>query len=200
MSCIATACQAPDCAPFFIVSAPVFETMLTVEDGSIVAGANTYADSAAVLNYSSRYGATWTGTDLVKEQAIFRAMVYIEAFEECFAGQRVSTSQELAWPRKYVPNTDGTAYLSSTAIPAGVVNALSEAAVAELATPNVFSGARDQVDQDITSIAEKVGPLSRTVQYAAGVSSSEVINTRIMAFLEPYFGASGASGYLARGH
>lgn len=204
MSGIVPACSAPACDILGFVF-PVYVTMLTVEDGSIVsiadgdaADADTYVDVGTVSTYATRYGFSFSSTTLLQEQAILRAMIYIEAFEERFAGSRVSDLQVLSWPRAYVPNPRETDYLSSTTIPAGIKNALAEAAIIELASPGLLTQTIDSDDRFVIKERKKVGPLEKEVQYSDSRSSTARPEyTRILEFLKPFF-ATGNTGRVYR--
>ncbi|MCK5746429.1 MAG: hypothetical protein KAH44_09440 [Oricola sp.] len=177
----------------------VYETMLTIEDGSIVEDADSYCEIADVETYATRYGFSFSAEDLAQEQAILRAMIYIESFEDYFQGSRVSALQELSWPRAYVPNKLGTAYLASDAIPNGVKNALSEAAIAELASPGVLTATVSHSNANVKRKRDKIGPLETEVEYFGGVSLDAKTYTRILEFLRPYF-RTAKSAYSVRGH
>lgn len=185
MAAISPACGAPACTVFYDYI-PVYETMLTVEDGSEVANANTYVDADDVAAYATLYGWTWSGTDAAKEQAILRAMIFIESFEPQLCGGRVTGSQALSWPREYVPDARGTAYLADNAIPSGVTNALNEAAILELATPGVLTQAIAAEDIAVRRKRDKVGPLETEVEYGNRNSVQRTHYTRILEFLRPY--------------
>lgn len=179
--------------------------MLVLEDGTIISvadgdasDANTYALEATVDAYALLYGFSFTGTTTSKEQAILRAMIYIESFESAYKGTRVSADQVLSWPRAYVPNALGTANLSSTVIPAGIKNALAEAAILELATPGVLTSSISGAAMNVRSQRRKVGPLETETEYSSGVNITATRYRRILEFLRPYINAS--SSYTVRGH
>lgn len=76
---------------------------LTKEDGTIVAGANSYADAADSIAYQTDRGrqAWLDATTEVQEAALIRATDYIETrFGRRFVGQPLGDVQELAWPRQ----------------------------------------------------------------------------------------------------
>ena len=109
---------------------------LIVEDGSVVAGANTYADISTVDAYHAALGqSTWTGTDDDKIAAILRAMRYLENLS--WAGEKTAQSNPLSWPRDHTYDRDGRVY-DDDIVPTPVVNALCEAALAELVDQGVL--------------------------------------------------------------
>lgn len=187
---------AADYAYFTLIPPAAYVSMLTLEDGTIVsvadgdaADADTYVDLAYVLAYATRYGSTWSTADsLASEQAILRAMIFIEGFEDQFAGSRVSELQVLSWPRQYVPNMAGNGYLSSTSIPLGLKNALAEAAILEQASPFILTPTVGADDRYVIKERKKVGPLEKEIQYSEARSDTSLPEyTRIMAFLKPFF-------------
>lgn len=177
-----------------------YETMLTLEDGTIVTDADTYALAATIATYATRYGFTWSpSTELLGEQAILRAMIYVESFEDYLHGSRVNLTQELSWPRNYVPNRLNTGYLANDAIPDGVVNALCEAAIAELATPGVLTATVSHKSANVKRTRKKIGPMDTEVEYFGAVSLDAKTYTRILEFLRPYL-RTGKESYSVRGH
>lgn len=177
-----------------------YETMLTLEDGSIVEDADTLALAASVSTYATRYGFSWSPADeQTGEQAILRAMIYIESFEDYLQGERVSALQELSWPRNYVYNKLGTAFLANDAIPGGVVNAVCEAAIAELASPGVLTATVSHSNANVKRTRKKVGQLESEVEYFGAVSLDAKTYTRILEFLRPYLRTS-KGAYSVRGH
>lgn len=77
--------------------------MFTVEDGSIVAGANSLVDVAyADAYHSDRGNLSWDGSTEVKQAALINATDYI--FQKySFRGRVVEADQSLYWPRACVP-------------------------------------------------------------------------------------------------
>lgn len=173
--------------------------MLTIEDGSIVANADSYNEIATVVTYATRYGFDFSGEALAQEQAILRAMIYIESFEDYLHGVRVSADQELSWPRAYVPNKLNSAYIASDDIPNGVQNALSEAAIAELLTPGVLTATVSHKNTNVKRTRKKADVLESEVEYFGAVSLDAKTYTRILEHLRPYF-RTGKSAYSVRGH
>lgn len=154
-----------------------------------MAGADTYQIISDVQTYATRYGLTFTGTDEELEQAIIRAMDYIEEFESRLHGCRVSGSQELSWPRYNMPNKVGGA-LSSSAIPKGVKNALAEAAILERSTANILIAQDSGVNLNVKREKKKVGPLETETEHFAATNSRDNRFERILAHMRPYLDLS----------
>lgn len=74
----------------------------TVEDGTIVSGANSYASVSYADDYhTDRGNSGWTGADAVKEAALIKATDYIEqTYSRRFTGLRYDEDQDLSWPRE----------------------------------------------------------------------------------------------------
>ena len=134
---------------------------LIVENGSQVAGAESYASVADASTYfTARANAAWAAlaSDALREAALRQACDYIEAvYGLRWKGERVAITQALSWPRDGVV-VDGVE-LSTTAIPAALMRANIELAL-KASAGELLS------DQGAQVISETVGPIS--VTYAAG--------------------------------
>lgn len=126
---------------------------LVVEDGSVVAGANTYVTLAEFKAWADDRGITY-GTDAAVTQQIYRAMDYFERLQ--FIGNKANENQPLQWPRTEAL-IDGY-YADATEIPAPVKLAVYEAIVVEAA------GNSELEVQDRKTLKEKIGDIE--VQYA----------------------------------
>jgi len=100
---------------------------LVVEDGTIVTGANTYADVAALEAFAADRGITLPSTTGEKEQLLVRAMDYIEGHRGQFKGQKVEDTQPLQFPRKNL-FVDGV-LIAETTVPKEIRYAQIQAAV-----------------------------------------------------------------------
>lgn len=100
---------------------------ITVEDGSIVADANSYVTLAEVRAYATDRGVTLPTADTDLEPKLHLAMDWFEGYE--FIGSRVdvTTPQELSWPRAGVV-LDGVE-IAETAIPTLVKKVIMQATV-----------------------------------------------------------------------
>lgn len=92
---------------------------LIVEDGTIVAGANTYVTESELDAY-----ATARGIDLIydEEVLLLKAMDFFESYSNRFKGQRVERDQPLCFPRAGL-EVEGWTW-SSGEIPRQVINAV----------------------------------------------------------------------------
>lgn len=73
---------------------------LTIEDGSVVASADSFASASELATYAANYGLSIPATESAQEVLLRRAAVAMNALG--WKGERVSASQALAWPRMYV--------------------------------------------------------------------------------------------------
>ena len=113
---------------------------LIVEDGTIVAGAESYVTVAAATTYhSARGNSAWALlTNAQMEESLRRATDYmLQMFRQSWKGYRKSVSQALDWPRSFVylePYVVGAVgpypyLLADNVVPAEVKNACSELAL-----------------------------------------------------------------------
>lgn len=111
---------------------------LIVEDGSGVAGAESYISVAAALTYFSNRGNTvWTGLSTpTQEQSLRLATDYMtQMYHDRWAGFRYNVNQSLDWPRVWVPIFDVASsygptpnFVSPTIVPQLIQNACAELA------------------------------------------------------------------------
>lgn len=167
---------------------------LTVEDGSIVAGADSYITLAAADAYHAARGITlWaTMSEAEREQALRRATDYMtQAYRLRWAGRRVTSTQPLDWPRYEVPQPDASlqlygwhAFYPSDEVPSEVQNACAELA---------YRGAAGPLMADITktqkTIREKVDVIE--VEYAPW-TPTEASYRAVDSMLAPLLKSGGA--------
>jgi len=72
---------------------------LLVEDGSNVAGANTYVDLAGVRAYALTRGVTLDPNDAILEPLVHKAMDLLEGFRSRYQGTKTTATQPLQFPR-----------------------------------------------------------------------------------------------------
>jgi hypothetical protein len=134
---------------------------LIVEDGSGVAGAESYASVAQASAYHAARGATaWNDVD-DKEAALRKATDYmLQTYRLAWKGYRVNPEQALDWPRYecYIPwlgKNSGDYLIPSNMVPFEVRSACMELALRTAA---------EDLNPDLTQqvLSSKVGPLSIT--------------------------------------
>ena len=127
---------------------------LITEDGSIVAGAESYCSvSDADAYHAARNNAAWaSAATAYKEAALRAATAYLDTTYR-WNGDRVSMAQALYWPRVSVW-VDGYD-VPSDKIPQSLVHACAELALRALTAP-LFSDAESQYVEEV-----QVGPIKR---------------------------------------
>jgi hypothetical protein len=137
-------------------------SILIVEDGSVVANANSYITQQYAEDYLESLGYLdfLEDTNLQKQGAIIRATEAIDVlYGERYPGTPVAgRSQSLLWPRKNAKDVEGEIILE-TEVPIEIRKATAEAAYLEWLTPGYLTP-NWTPDQMVTS--EKLGPLSVT--------------------------------------
>lgn len=92
---------------------------LVIEDGTIVAGANSFVTRAQIIAYAAARGVVLPDEDATDINAIL-AMDFI--FTQCFKGELVEDDQPLPFPRKGLVAGDEEPDFEYQ-IPVGIVNA-----------------------------------------------------------------------------
>lgn len=159
---------------------------LTVEDGSIVTGAESLCSVAdADAYHSGRGNAAWAAlaTTALKEEALRRATDFMrQRYRGRWQGCIVQKGQPQDWPR-YDVEVDGYD-VSSSIVPTEVVNACAEYAL-RAASSTLYA------DQERAVKREKVDVLE--VEYSE-FSSQSVRYPAIDAMLSPFLNGGGAGG------
>lgn len=96
--------------------------MLTVENGTGLEDADSYASLATARAIADKYGVTLPVDDTKCEVAIRQGSEYADMQENCFGGSRLVDNQALAWPRKDAKTTTGYA-IPSDSVPAQMIKA-----------------------------------------------------------------------------
>lgn len=100
---------------------------LIIEDGSIVAGAESFATVAELRQFAANRGKTVPAADGDCEVLLRKACDYLQGQEQRYKGDRITSTQVLAFPRMNM-QVNGF-YLSSSSIPADVKNAQMQLAI-----------------------------------------------------------------------
>jgi len=123
---------------------------ITVEDGTGVANAETYADVAFCGQFhTDRGNASWAAaaSDAVREAAIRRGMAYLEGvYRDRWKGSKrwPYSTNALAWPRAGVFDSEGLLIVEHEAIPVALKQAVAVAALRELDEPGSLAPDEDR--------------------------------------------------------
>lgn len=150
-------------------------TQLIIEDGSIVENANSFVTDDEFKAYANIEGSSVPATQPDREALLIVAMKYIAAKEDNYKGCRVSSEQELPFPRKLM--SVNNFYIESNVIHKNVKKAQMELAL-QAANSELFVSGQTQ---NIAS--EKLGELQ--VDYFSGGSSAVVRTDTADVFLKP---------------
>lgn len=161
---------------------------LVTEDGTGLANAESYCSVAAAGTRHTAFGNTaWTGTDAAKEAALRQATLYMtQMYRNRWAGQRVTSTQALDWPR-YGVVVDHYP-IDADELPADITAACADLALRAL-TATLFA------DQTRAIKREKVGPLE--TEYSE-YSPQATRYSAVDALLAPYLEGSSAMARLVR--
>jgi hypothetical protein len=142
----------------------------TVEDGTGIAGANSYATvDEADAYFAERGVATWTGSDAAKEILLIKATDYIELrFSERFKGdiEFPDTPQGLSFPRLGITGYEG--------VPDRLKKATYEYALRAIAGPLAPDITYETSGLQLAGKRTKVGPIETELQYKQSGSGSSV--------------------------
>lgn len=130
-------------------------TALIIEDGSVVAGANSYVTAQEIVDYAKLRGVTVANDSDQADILAIKAMDYLNI--QCFTGEQVEPGvQPLPWPRKcVVPGDTADGYVYS--IPPNLKIAQTQLAL------DVFNGL-DLTPSGAATLQlarSKVGPIER---------------------------------------
>lgn len=155
---------------------------LVIEDGSLVAGANSFVTVAEVRAFAGARTSTLPVADADVEASCIRAMDYINAFRDKFKGSKVAATQALQWPRSgaYVDGFE----VAETEIPQVLKSAQCQLAVDAAALDLQPSGDGREV------IREKVDVLETEYRPGAGGNPQPAL-TKARALLEPLLRSGG---------
>lgn len=163
---------------------PTIPSMLTKEDGTNVANANTLVLIADVSAHATEIGNTaWSAaTSVAQEQAILRAMRWFRTRESMMKGVRTYSDQVLAYPR-----TGVWAYgreIKFNEIPVELIQALSEAALLEQATPDAL---QPTLEGNIKRIRQKVdGVGEKEREYFGSGQIGATSKPKVMKLIAPF--------------
>lgn len=146
---------------------------LTVEDGTGLANADSFASLEAFNAYLADFGYTTDATDAAKEVALRKASQFIDT-GWIFYGQKLRLAQALAWPRWGAEDRDGYDILSDV-VPSAVVEATCELA---------FHALTSSFDRDANAAnvkREKIGEIETEYSGSAGTVRPFAVAERILS-------------------
>lgn len=161
---------------------------LIVEDGSNVAGSESYESVTNADTYHSNRGNTaWAALATpAKEQALRKATDYMgQAYRTRWAGYRTHSTQSLDWPRSLVEIKD-TNYIGTYVDQDSVPDEIKKACC-ELALMSLDGSLAPNVERETAS--ESVGEIS--VSYFQG-STQHTVYRAIDLMIKPYLRNSGS--------
>lgn len=145
-------------------------TLLIIETGAIVVGANSYIDhDYADAYFGVRLDAVWNALATnVKEAALVRGVDYLQAkWRLRWAGARMDALQALDWPRRGVPIPDFfDPFYKNAFVPPDFQNTLfvDTATIPDLVKQAQCQMARQCVGSDGTLSVDLQPPLGRVTQ------------------------------------
>lgn len=154
---------------------------LIIEDGSIVAGAESFATAAELVTYAANFGRTIPSDTTAQEALLRRAALQMSAMS--WKGGLVNELQALSWPRYDVYRENWL--VPSDSIPAqikaGQMALATEIHADDLAPPELKTGAIE---------SEKVGPISTTYAAASTYTARPAATRQSYAQFGPFLNAS----------
>jgi hypothetical protein len=164
-------------------------TQLIIEDGSIVANANSFVTDLELKAYASIRNATVPATQPDREALLMLAMDYLVSREQSMKGTRVSDLQELPYPRFNV-RYNGY-YITGSEIPKELKNAQIELAIQAGASEILISATTDNVQ----SISLD-GVISKS--FFSGGSYSTIRTDKADAYLDVLMNNNGSNNLVTR--
>jgi hypothetical protein len=174
----------------------------TVEDGTVVAGANSYVSLAyANTHHTDRGNTAWTGADSAKQACLIRATDYVDKrFGLLFKGRRKSNDQSLEWPRVEAWRADGFEIpempdqllkaVSEYALRAMLVGVLSPDGPSPVPAQSLVSGATRSNSVASGRLVEKetrVGPVHKTEKFQEALPYRQGPSSIVSAHLIPEY-------------
>lgn len=146
---------------------------LIIEDGSIVANADSYVTTAEITAYANKRGFTVPASESDLEKIAILAIDYMQSKK--YIGNLVEADQALAFPRRDIED------LADTVIPQAIKSAQIELAIA--------AHTNDLLMSEPTATIESESTGTTSTSYLGGLSSafvSERVNMFLSQYLRPY--------------
>ena len=156
---------------------------LIVEDGSGVAGANSYVSLAEFRAFASLGGFTIPPDDAAAESWLWRAARKMDLFRD-WKGDKANSTQGLQWPRENVYDADGE-LVPSTSIPRDISQGQEMLAIemygASLAGDTKGGGA------PVAEYAVEVGEIKETTKFAVTENTGSLLGVAAYAQSTAHF-------------
>lgn len=165
---------------------------LTIEDGSIIAGANSYVTLVEARAFASARGITLPAEDATAEILAIKAVDFLEAQRNHYEGAKLERDQPLQWPRQ-------EAYLDGFEIYEDEIPDILKNAQCQLMM-DVFSGLDLQPNGTGREVVREKIDVLETEYAQTGSGVLQPIFAKAMAYLEPLFGAYSSPGNLPIRH
>lgn len=160
--------------------------VLIVEDGSGVAGANSYRSLAGIREFATKRGFTLTTDDDELTAEALKCMDYIESYRDQYSGDKLARLQSTQWPRRNA-TIDGFV-IPDNEIPVELGNALSQCII----ETSINGVELNPVTDGGHIIEETVGPITtRWASDRGAPTGGRPIIPSVDDLLEPLFGSAG---------
>lgn len=158
---------------------------LIVEDGSIVANANTYVSLADARTRASALGVTISSVDATAEAQLIQATLYVDRYyREQYQGLKVESDQSLQWPRSNV-YIDGY-YIDNDEIPQELIDSEIYAAAELEAGNSLYTNS----DGKNVKLEEVVGAV-KVEYFNSGKTGTQLRFSIIENTIAPLLGGNG---------
>lgn len=178
--------------------------MLIVEDGTIVASAESYvsvvdADAILARLYHPAELASWNGfVETTKEIWLRRSFEFLEAvFSGRWMGSRVNSLQRSEWPRYDVRSPEDDWYVDYNVIPEDLKIGQAKLALAMSngADPLASDAVTSDMPRTVTSESFRIGPLSESYTYEPGMNTTGLTESQypfLLPLLRKYLNSRGS--------
>jgi hypothetical protein len=150
---------------------------LTIEDGTIVDGADSFATLADLVDYADKRGLTLPAGDGPREILLRKAADFLNTMEPQFKGSRVEASQPLCFPRENVYLYDSTEAEADDSIPSMLILAQCQLAFDAVAGELQVTGSGRAIKRQKVDVIE--------TEYDGPSTAPQRVYTKAMGFLAP---------------
>ncbi len=161
---------------------------LIVEDGSIVADADSFISLADARTLAAKFGLTLSDDDTTAETELRQGGMYVMAQEDSMSGSRVSADQSMCYPRSDVQKYGF--YVAEDAIPAELLKAQVYAAAEIHANGSPWS-----VDNGQVVASESVSGAVSVSYFNTGSTGSSYVIDAVDVILRPLLGGNGLASF-----